>query len=200
MVEGKIKSESLWAAAIGAFMLHSLALSALVLGMAHFDGVPWRASKRRAPKNDFSVQVVFMNEANKGPLPEQVPASLKMALSFTKPASKQKSDGRKRASMALSISALASSPSETSHAVPLYNPPPVYPLEARRKRAQGTVLVRLFLTPAGAVDKATVLPPRVDPVLEVAALTAVRQWRFKVGGGAIEVPIEFRLNTLHRSP
>jgi TonB family protein len=189
MVEGKIKSESLWAAAIGAFMLHSLALSALALGMAHFDGVPWGA-----PKNDFSVQVVFMNDANKGPLPEQVPAPLQMTPSSKKAVKKQKGGERKRASMAFSRFVLTSSSSEESHAIPLYNPPPVYPLEARRKRAQGTVLVRLFLTPAGAVDKATVLPPRVDPVLEVAALKAVRQWRFKATGGAIEVPIEFRLD------
>jgi protein TonB len=77
---------------------------------------------------------------------------------------------------------------------PLYNPPPVYPREARRKKVQGVVLVYLSVTPDGAVNQAITLPPRQDPLLEQAALKAVRQWKFHPGARALEVPIEFKLS------
>lgn len=82
---------------------------------------------------------------------------------------------------------------ELNDAFPIFNPPPIYPNEAKRRGIQGVVLVRLSLTQTGIVDKATALPPRTDPLLEEAALTAAHTWRFKPGIRTLEVPIEFKL-------
>ena len=82
----------------------------------------------------------------------------------------------------------------------LRNPAPRYPVAARRAGDQGTVTLRVLVTRDG-------LPARVDiekssgsPPLDVAALEAVRAWRFvpaRQGPDAIEswvlVPIVFRL-------
>lgn len=82
---------------------------------------------------------------------------------------------------------------EASDAFPIFNPAPIYPLAARRKKIQGMVMIRLSLTETGTVDKATALPPRIDPILEDAALRAIYQWRFKPGARTLEIPIEFKL-------
>lgn len=75
----------------------------------------------------------------------------------------------------------------------IFNPPPIYPYEAKQKRLQGVVLIQLFLTENGAVHKAVPLPPHIDPLLEDAALNAVYTWRFGPGDRILEVPIEFKL-------
>lgn len=84
-------------------------------------------------------------------------------------------------------------PSVDGNLRPIFNPPPDYPQEARRKKVQGIVLIRLFLNKLGRVDRAMPLPPRMDSLLEEAALKAIRQWRFLPGGGVLEVPVEFKL-------
>jgi protein TonB len=82
----------------------------------------------------------------------------------------------------------------------LRNPPPRYPLVARRAGEQGTVMLKVLVTRDG-------LPARVDIEktsgsvhLDNAALEAVRAWRFlpaRQGADPIEawvlVPIAFRL-------
>lgn len=82
---------------------------------------------------------------------------------------------------------------EPNDAIPIFNPPPIYPNEAKRRGIEGIVLVQLSLTQTGVVDKATALLPRADTLLEEAALAAVRTWRFKPGIRTLEVPIEFKL-------
>jgi len=96
------------------------------------------------------------------------------------------------------VSSTVGSPSGATNPFPLYNPPPLYPREARLRKIQGVVMVRVFLSQEGAVADARPLPPRVDPLLEGAALKAVRQWKFspgkfKPGVNTLEVPIEFKL-------
>ena len=82
----------------------------------------------------------------------------------------------------------------------LRNPAPRYPPVARRSGEQGTVTLRVLVTPEG-------LPARVDLErtsgsvhLDNAALEAVKGWRFtpaRRGSEAVEgwvlVPIVFRL-------
>ena len=77
--------------------------------------------------------------------------------------------------------------------MPVHNPPPTYPREARRKKIEGVVLARLFLTASGRVEKVAILPPHTDPVLEEAALRALLHWRFAPGARTVDIPIEFRL-------
>ena len=54
--------------------------------------------------------------------------------------------------------------------------PPVYPPAARRMRAQGVVILETVIGTTGAVEDVRVL--RSVPLLDEAAITAVRQWRY----------------------
>ena len=87
-------------------------------------------------------------------------------------------------------------------ATPLYadNPPPTYPRSARRRGHQGTVVLAVHVTPGGRVDDLSVKSSSGYKVLDKAALTAVRTWRFESGRRGdrpvamwVEVPIRFEL-------
>ena len=79
--------------------------------------------------------------------------------------------------------------------------PPVFPAAARTMGATGRVILRLDITPEGAVETASILEctrPRVG--FEGAALDAVRQWRYeadptRMGTRAVVVTIEFKRQT-----
>ena len=80
------------------------------------------------------------------------------------------------------------------------NAPPTYPEEARRRGQQGTVLLQLVVDASGAVRDAGVLHSSGHPLLDDAALEAVRRWRFRPARAeglpleqAIVQRIEFRL-------
>lgn len=74
---------------------------------------------------------------------------------------------------------------------------PVYPKEARAKRASGTVNVRVLIDPNGKALKtcAVILPgePEVDKSLIDAALANVKKWKFRSLQGRIQV---FRQTTI----
>jgi TonB family protein len=53
---------------------------------------------------------------------------------------------------------------------------PVYPPEARSAHVQGVVIIEATISPTGTVQDARVL--RSIPMLDAAALEAVRQWEF----------------------
>lgn len=83
----------------------------------------------------------------------------------------------------------------------LNNPRPVYPLAARRRGDQGTVLVRVVVTADGLAASVGLDKSSGHPSLDEAALTAVKSWRFvpaRQGGQPIEspyvVPVVFRLD------
>jgi protein TonB len=82
----------------------------------------------------------------------------------------------------------------------LNNPPPDYPKAAQRLSLQGRVLLRVQVLASGRVGTLEVKQSSGKPVLDEAALAAVRGWVFtpaKRGSTAIDgwtqVPIEFRL-------
>jgi len=82
------------------------------------------------------------------------------------------------------------------------NPKPAYPLAAQRRREEGLVILALRVTRAGETDDVRVEQGSGHPLLDEAALEAVRQWRFtpaRAGSVAIdsqvEVPIRFRLTS-----
>ncbi len=56
-------------------------------------------------------------------------------------------------------------------------PAPVYPPEAREARVQGVVIVEATISPTGEVSDVEVL--RSVPLLDEAAVAAVRQWRYE---------------------
>lgn len=88
-----------------------------------------------------------------------------------------------------------------SDAAYLSNPKPLYPLAARRRGDQGTVLVRVMVTADGLAARASLEKSSGHPALDEAALSAVKSWRFvpaQQGGRAVEapytVPVVFKLD------
>lgn len=82
----------------------------------------------------------------------------------------------------------------------LSNPPPAYPLAARRRGIEGTVLVRAEIAAGGECLRAELKKSSGAEVLDQAALEAVKKWRFvpaRRGSQAVvawvEVPITFKL-------
>jgi protein TonB len=82
----------------------------------------------------------------------------------------------------------------------LRNPPPRYPLTARRAGEQGTVTLRVLVTPDGVASYVAVEKSSGSPHLDAASLEAVKAWRFtpaRQGANSVEswmlVPIVFRL-------
>ena len=87
-------------------------------------------------------------------------------------------------------------------AVPMYshNPPPEYPLDARRRFAEGTVLLRVRISETGGVVSVSVDKSGGYSSLDAAAQQAVQRWKFvpaSRGSTPIQsvcvVPIEFSL-------
>ena len=83
----------------------------------------------------------------------------------------------------------------------LHNPPPRYPLVARRNGEQGTVTLKVLVTPDGTPASVAVEHTSGSTRLDEAATEAVRTWRFipaRRGTHAVEawllVPIVFRLD------
>ena len=82
----------------------------------------------------------------------------------------------------------------------LRNPAPRYPLASRRAGEQGTVTLRVLVSPDGLASRVAVEKSSGSPHLDAAALEAVKAWRFtpaRRGADAVEswmlVPIVFRL-------
>lgn len=83
----------------------------------------------------------------------------------------------------------------------LSNPPPAYPLAARRRGIEGTALVRAEISAEGECLRAELKKSSGAEMLDQAALEAVRKWRFvpaKRGSQAVvawvEVPLTFKLD------
>jgi protein TonB len=81
-------------------------------------------------------------------------------------------------------------------AVEIYNPPPDYPPQARRRGLEGEALVEIAVLPDGACGGARVLECSGSSLFGEAALAAVRAWRYKpaVRNGqavAAVVPVRF---------
>ena len=77
----------------------------------------------------------------------------------------------------------------------IQNVPPVYPPEAREARVQGVVILEATITPTGEVSDVEVL--RSVPLLDEAAVAAVRQWRYEptlVDGVAVPVLMTMTVN------
>lgn len=82
----------------------------------------------------------------------------------------------------------------------LRNPAPPYPAIAKRLRIEGTVLVRVLVSPAGLPKKIELAHTSGSPVLDEAALKAVRDWAFVPARRGVEpveawveIPINFHL-------
>ena len=83
----------------------------------------------------------------------------------------------------------------------LNNPPPNYPLAARRRGIEGTVLVRALINEDGNCHEAVLSKSSGHEMLDQSALAAVRSWRFIPAKHGVQtvsswvlVPITFRLS------
>jgi periplasmic protein TonB len=82
----------------------------------------------------------------------------------------------------------------------LHNPKPSYPLLARRLKLEGTVIIRVLVSPKGKAEIVRLGTSAGSNVLDQAALNAVQEWSFvpaQQGGQPVsawvDVPIRFRL-------
>lgn len=80
------------------------------------------------------------------------------------------------------------------------NPSPLYPVAARRAQREGRALLRVVVATDGASREVRLAESSGTPVLDAAALEAVRAWRFlpaRRNGATVEdvvlVPVVFRL-------
>ncbi len=77
---------------------------------------------------------------------------------------------------------------------------PTYPHDARAQGVEGEVVLRAIVDPTGAVEPEVVVVESI-PMLDQAAIDALRRWRFAPGRDrtnrpvpvVIEVPLRFRL-------
>jgi protein TonB len=72
---------------------------------------------------------------------------------------------------------------------------PAYPDTARKLRQEGTVLLEAVITASGAVDEIRVVASR-GPLLDSAAIAAVRRWRYRpatLNGRAVAVFLTVRV-------
>ncbi|MEN6585883.1 MAG: energy transducer TonB [Sulfuricella sp.] len=86
------------------------------------------------------------------------------------------------------------------HAAYLNNPPPAYPMAARRRGIEGRVLVRAEVQTDGSCSRVELKTSSGSDSLDQAALEAVRKWRFiparkgsQLLTAWVEVPITFKL-------
>lgn len=82
------------------------------------------------------------------------------------------------------------------------NPLPVYPIEARKLRQQGTVVLSVLVNAQGMVETLAVKESSGHVLLDQAAIRGVKRWRFKPATVAgipvstqIEQPIQFTLES-----
>ncbi len=81
------------------------------------------------------------------------------------------------------------------------NPKPTYPSESRRAGQQGIVFIAVEVTAEGRVASAQLSRSSGYPLLDTAALQAIRRWTFEPARTAgiatssrVEVPVRFDLS------
>jgi len=82
------------------------------------------------------------------------------------------------------------------------NPPPLYPMSARRMGREGRTVLLVTLSAAGECVEVRVEESSGTPSLDEAAVSAVKTWRFHPAirnsapvAATLRVPVQFSLNS-----
>jgi periplasmic protein TonB len=78
------------------------------------------------------------------------------------------------------------------------NAPPRYPLLARRKGWEGTVVIEIHVSGSGRVEQARVEKSSGYAILDGAALGAIRSWRIALNGRLEEADLRFRIPVIFK--
>src|SRR2546429_8661382 len=82
----------------------------------------------------------------------------------------------------------------TAKALATYAPRPQYPYEARSRQITGRGVCVVEVGPSGSVTSASMAQSIGNPILDNAATSAFRQWRFKPGSvSKVKIPITFTM-------
>jgi len=82
----------------------------------------------------------------------------------------------------------------SAKALATYAPRPQYPYEARSRHVMGSGVCVVEVGPSGSVTSASMASSIGNPILDNAALSAFRQWRFKPGSvSKVKIPITFTM-------
>src|SRR4051794_8670587 len=74
-------------------------------------------------------------------------------------------------------------------------PRPEYPYEARSRHITGSGVCVVSVDPSGSVTDATMAQSIGNPILDNAAMSAFRRWRFKPGSvSKVKIPITFTMS------
>jgi len=84
-----------------------------------------------------------------------------------------------------------------------YNPKPKYPMVAKRRGYEGTVLLNVYVLESGRVGELTLEKASGFTVLDESAINSVKEWIFVPGkrngisvSSWVQVPIKFQLNNI----
>jgi len=82
----------------------------------------------------------------------------------------------------------------SAKALATYAPRPQYPYEARSRHVTGSGVCVVEVGPSGSVSSASMSQSLGNPILDNAAVSAFRQWRFKPGSvSKVKIPITFTM-------
>jgi len=93
-------------------------------------------------------------------------------------------------------------PKIVKEAIPLYkeNPTPVYPLQAKKRGDEGTVILEVLVTKEGKAGQVSVFQSSRYSLLDESAVSSVKKWRFESGKRGdekvdmpVKIPIRFQL-------
>jgi len=74
---------------------------------------------------------------------------------------------------------------------PVFQPPPDYPAELKKKKIEGTVFILFIIDKNGRVQN-PIVQKSAHSALDTPALKAVRKWRFEPGRRKGQ-PVQFRM-------
>ncbi|MEO7677223.1 MAG: energy transducer TonB [Verrucomicrobiota bacterium] len=166
---------------------------------------PPRESKKVEPTKIVKPEPVAIVEPKTEPAPT-VPATIAAALPATNSLAVAEVAESSAAPAAVSETTVAIPTTKSSRitsAQPRYreNPEPPYPLQAKRRHQEGSVLLLVSVNETGAPTKVEVKQSSGFSLLDEAAVQAVRRWKFEPGkrderavGSEVEVPLRFKLS------